>query len=301
VEANTLHLLLDTIVTQCANGGTPVDSSLVMVVQEFDEWLMQDGLAGMPEQMFAMNGITEQYRRYLLPQDKDSRHSFAMGMLYSLSVIIQHETARSKEKEILEHDVNQVYSKKELFFFLEEHSGLGHTAWAKSVGMSASALTQYLGRNKCERYLSWQSEGRDKYYYLSKRGEELCRLMKLKMADENNQQEQLLVQQHQLQRALSEESEIIRHIQRNFVVEIINSRNQKLVNATAAATAITNNANGIFDWRMKEQYSNKNDVAKFFSQDGSKAMGLGIVHVKTDTEKLPNVNSNRKNRKQRIG
>lgn len=133
-----------------------------------------------------------QYRSF---EELSPQEAFLYGSLWGGIKIEEIYEERIEQQESLEKLVSVYASKEWLFKAIYYNPGIRHKDLAKKGNQSPSQLSQLMASVEKEGLITYNRAGREKYYFLQKRGDQLYKLMKKKDSSElfNRTSEKALV------------------------------------------------------------------------------------------------------------
>lgn len=132
--------------------------------------------------------VTAFWHRNSFSQIRNKELVFQMGQIVACVRLLDDFQKKQKESNNLEMIKNQW---KNYYFFLnsiESHSGIKHKELANQLDMSPSHLSHFVEKNRYLGYFSDTIVGREKYYYLTSKGESVLKqLEECKQNEESRQ------------------------------------------------------------------------------------------------------------------
>ncbi|HIW41122.1 MAG TPA: hypothetical protein H9743_03130 [Candidatus Mediterraneibacter vanvlietii] len=102
---------------------------------------------------------------------------YQMGQLLAYTNMIR-DVADEEEKRVSIEDYARRWKNRYLVFKgMHDKRGITHKSLAEYSEMSTSALSQFISKTKWDGYYTYRVMGREKHYYLTKRGEKLYDLL----------------------------------------------------------------------------------------------------------------------------
>lgn len=112
--------------------------------------------------------------------------AYSVGALWSAFLMLEHSRKEENEQEKMEELEKKFSSKKyyDLFRILKDNPNIRHKDLAKKSKFGISALSQFMAKTKYDQLYSCLYVGREKYYRIESRGEELFKYLEGKYGHE---------------------------------------------------------------------------------------------------------------------
>lgn len=120
----------------------------------------------------AMRGLLNELWQYREWEDMSSEQAFLCGQLYGCVKLCEYRE-QSRQDALSFRFLLSKYADSKLFYIVKKNPGIRHKDLAKEIGLSTGRLSQMMDDEGMEELLISRVFGREKYYFLSARGEEL--------------------------------------------------------------------------------------------------------------------------------
>jgi len=179
MNESTLENVCKAILKRLTNQQSIRDEQVRLLKNEISKRIENADLEELPESYHQLQQHLQRAWQYNKIDDLSAEDAITFGALYAICSMAETSRNRQKEDFLLDEAARQ--HRKHLLFFqtLQQNPGIKHGDLAKKCNKSPSELSQLVARLQWERYFSFSKAGREKYYYLEKRGEELLHEMKM--------------------------------------------------------------------------------------------------------------------------
>ena len=110
---------------------------------------------------------------------------YQLGQLLSYINLIRDVADEQKRKISMEEYAERWSKRFRVFLGMHVKPGIMHKELAKFSGITPSVLSQFVAKTKWDGYYTYRIVGREKYYYLTSKGQELYSLLWRKQNREN--------------------------------------------------------------------------------------------------------------------
>ena len=132
-------------------------------------------------ELFAFRNYVEMYwRGGKFETEKKGYFAFQMGQLLSYINMLKDIEEIKKQELNLEEYASRWEKRFSVFKSMHEEKGITHKKLADLSGLSPSSLSQFIAKTKWDGYFVYRIAGREKYYYLTEKGEKLYDYMEEK-------------------------------------------------------------------------------------------------------------------------
>lgn len=148
-----------------------------ILMEEIGKRIEQSDLNHFPEAYHQLQQYLQRNLQYGRIETLSSEDAVNFGALWATCCLAEAVIKRHKEEHLL-GEAAQLYRKHlSLFRNMQKKPGIKHGDLAKQCNKSPSELSQLVAKLQWKQYFSFSKVGREKYYYLEKRGEDLLNEM----------------------------------------------------------------------------------------------------------------------------
>ncbi|MDW7656410.1 MAG: hypothetical protein SCM11_04460 [Bacillota bacterium] len=180
MNVNILNNVCQAILKRLQNQQSVREEQVHLLMEEIGKRIEQADFKHFPDAYHQLQHYLQRNLQYGRTEALSSDDAVTFGALWAICSLAEATVKRHGEDHLLS-EAAQLY-KKHLSFFriMQKNPGIKHGDLAKQCNKSPSELSQLVARLQWERYFSFSKAGREKYYYLEKRGEDLLNEMEKK-------------------------------------------------------------------------------------------------------------------------
>lgn len=117
--------------------------------------------------------------------EEEQQYVFSIGLVMGMGSLINAILDFSESTRDLEQNINRFKDNYNIFQVIDENPGIMQKLLAKKVNKSATTLSHFMNKKEVQQYFDFYTMGREKYYYLSRRGKQLYEKMQLLHKEDN--------------------------------------------------------------------------------------------------------------------
>jgi|GEM_PF-1165453 len=183
MEEQTMARLCDILNKKIESDQIISEEQINIYLQQIFEYICHSDSKELPHSFYLLRQTLFKKWEYGTISHLSSTSVFILGALWGgalLSELADKERTKQPKLEILAKQ-NMKYLK--IFDAINKQPGIKHKDLADISGMTTSELSQWMAKRQNENYFSFSRIGREKYYYIEKKGEEILQEMERQSED----------------------------------------------------------------------------------------------------------------------
>lgn len=174
----------------CVMSAKEIPEDLLYEFSQTTIKIVQSGnVQELPEKFEDLQNYVEMFwRGKKYEREKNPARIFQLGQLLSYFNLIRDAADDQKNRKLMEDYIRRWNRKFRIFWGMHDQPGIMHKKLAAFSGISPSELSQFITKTMWDGYYTYRITGREKYYYLTPRGEELFALFQKKREKEYSYQ-----------------------------------------------------------------------------------------------------------------
>lgn len=177
MEKNILNTLCDIINNKILSGKKLSDDQIMVYLKQIFEYVRHTDPTELPRSFYLLRQTMFKMWEYGDTKKFSPEVAFMYGAVWGGAMLSELAEKEIKEQPRLEAMAKQNLKYLNCFEAIYKHPGIKHKDLAAISSMTTSELSQWMARIQHEGYFSFSRVGREKYYYVEKKGEEILKEM----------------------------------------------------------------------------------------------------------------------------
>lgn len=173
MENNMLEKISDAINKKIASDKTISSDQLDAYLQQIFEYIRCADSVTLPYSFCLLRDKLFKKWEYGAIEKLDAKASFLLGALWSGAILSELAEAERLKRPNLEALAKQNLKYYKILKVIQARPGIMHKELAKISELSTSELSQWMTKIQFENLFSFSRAGREKYYYIEKKGEDI--------------------------------------------------------------------------------------------------------------------------------
>lgn len=182
MEETTLTTLCDILNKKILSHKNISEDQIAAYLRQIFEYVRCTVPTKLPYSFYLLRQNMFKMWEYGSTKDISSETAFLFGALWGGAMLSEMVEKEIEEQPRLEAMAKQNLKHLNCFIAISRTPGIKHKDLAVLSNMTTSELSQWMSRIQHENYFSFSRVGREKYYYIEKKGEEILKEMKRQQA-----------------------------------------------------------------------------------------------------------------------